>query len=141
MSTAARGAQRAFEEDNSSLLDSDVLRFVFDKTDTGKLTKSKLLEAAITKDDVRALAVLVDVGAIKNAAQREKAINFAMENQKTEALAWLMDYKNKTADLAAEAARAEARAAKADADAVKAEAEALMAEATRLTGLVGQDKS
>ena len=40
---------------------------------------------------------------------RDKAIKYAMDNGKTEVLAWLMDYKNKTADLAAEAARKEER--------------------------------
>ena len=101
--------QKSFEEKNSVLLDGSVLSFVLSQTDTSKLTKSKLMELAIMKDDVQAVAVLVEAGVIKSASQRDKAIQYAMDNKKTQALSWLMDYKNKTADLAAEAAKKEAK--------------------------------
>ena len=104
--------QKSFEEDKSSLLNADVLAFVFANTETGKLTKSKLLELTIDRQDVQAMEVLVNAGVFKTTAQRDKAIAYAMENKKTEALAWLMDYKNKTADLAAEAAKKEEKALK-----------------------------
>ena len=99
--------QKSFEAENSSLIDAEVVEFVFTNTDTSKLTKSKLMELAMERDDTRALAVLVNAGTIKNTAQREKAIKFAMDNKKTESLAWLLDYKNRTSDPIAEAAKEE----------------------------------
>ena len=102
--------QKLFEEKNSPLMEPELLRFIFSSTDTSKLTKSKLLELAADRDDTAAIAVLVEAGVLKNAAQREKIIQYAMDNKNTAVLAWLMDYKNRTADLAAEEARKEKKA-------------------------------
>jgi len=99
--------QKVFETENSPFLDAEVIRFVFTHTDTSKLTKSKLVESATDRDDVSAVEALVGAGVFKNTAQRDKAIRYAMDSKKTQVLAWLMDYKNKTADLAAEAAKKE----------------------------------
>ena len=100
---------KAFDEKKTSLLDATLIPFIFSRTDTSRLTKSKLLERATDQDDVQAVAALVNAGIFKTAAMRDKAIQYAMDNNKTEVLAWLMDYTNKTADLAAEEARKEER--------------------------------
>ena len=101
--------QKAFENNSKTFGDAQVLKCILELTDTTKLTKSKLLEAAVDKDSVEALDIMVSSGWLKTAAQREKLISYAAEQKKTAVLAWLIDYKNRTVDMAAEAAKKEAR--------------------------------
>ncbi len=55
------------------------------------------------------LAVCAKHGWLKNTATRDKLIAFSTEKGKTEATAWLLDFKNKNFDLAAERKRTEKR--------------------------------
>ena len=101
--------QRVFESGESSFLDAEVLKYLFEETYTGKITKSKVMEMIIDQEDLRALEVAVSVGMVKTPAQRENAIKYAADKKKNEVLAWLLDYKNRTVDLAAEEAEEEAK--------------------------------
>ena len=56
---------------------------------------------------VSTLSVLAGAGWLSQPAKRDALIAFAAEQNCTEALAWLLDYKNRTADFAAEAAAQE----------------------------------
>ena len=102
-------SQKIFENSKSIFTDPQVLKCLVELTDTGKLTKSKLLEAAVDKDSVEALDVMVSCGWMRTASQREKLITYASDRKKTAVLAWLMDYKNRTVDVAAEEAKKEAK--------------------------------
>ncbi len=86
-----------------------LLSFALDNIDFSKVNQKKALEAAVSKNGVSSLAKMADAGWISQPTKREKLIEFARENKKKEALAWLMDYKNRTADVAAEEAKAEAK--------------------------------
>ena len=57
--------------------------------------------------DVKALKAVMDSGVIKTTAQRDKAIAYATKNKINDVLAWLMDYKNRTADVVDEVAKEE----------------------------------
>ena len=99
--------QSVYESEKTSMLNADVLRCLFAEADTSKIKKSKVLEMVIDKNDVKALEVIIEAGVIKTTAQREKAIAYATKQKKNDVLAWLMDYKNRTADIAAEEAKEE----------------------------------
>ena len=76
--------------------------------DCSKVNQKKALESAVSNNRVAALAQMAEAGWINQTAKREKLIALARDNNKHEALAWLLDYKNRTADVAAEEAKEEA---------------------------------
>ena len=97
----------AFREQNSAFYSPDVLKLVFENCDTSKLNKKKLLENVIASDNVEALAFLAEQGCIKTPKIRDALIQKVSDNGNHNVLAWLLEYKNRTADFAAEAAAAE----------------------------------
>lgn len=80
--------------------DANVLRVLISQIDTTQLSHIKILKEIILSEDVEALSA-ASVW-IKTPAQRDELINFASTKKKATTLAWLMDYKNRTADVAAE---------------------------------------
>lgn len=95
--------QQSFDGDNNPFWNANVFQYVIENADTSKLTKSKLLEGAVSRNAISVLEIMINAGWLKGAAKRDKLIDFARENKCTEALAWLMDYKNRTADFEKEA--------------------------------------
>ena len=83
------------------------LSFALENTDFSRVNRKKALEAAVINDEIASLAKMADAGWLAVPAKRESLISFAMENRKNDALSWLMDFKNRTADLAAEQAKEE----------------------------------
>lgn len=101
--------QKFFEAANKSFADNHVLSFIAKKTDVSKLKKNALLEIAVTNDAVDALAAMEELGWIKTSKIREELIEQASKDNKTVALAWLMNFKNRTADTKAEREKEEAK--------------------------------
>ena len=52
---------------------------------------------------------MAQAGWLSTTTKREKLIEFARTNKKTDMLAWLMDFKNRTVDVQAETAKEEAK--------------------------------
>lgn len=74
--------------------------------------KAHLLTQAVSDDNVQLFAFCEKQGVKLQPALRDELIELATANRQTETLAWLLDYKNRTADLikeAAERARAESQ--------------------------------
>jgi hypothetical protein len=78
------------------------LAFVLQNADIPKVNQKKALERAVTEGYFLCLSIMAESGWLAQAAKRENLIEFARSNQKTEALAWLLDFKNRTVDIAAE---------------------------------------
>ena len=89
--------------------DDAVLSRIIRLTDTSRLTKSTLLNGAIEHNCIETLTAMETAGWLKNPVVRDKLIDYAQQNRYREALAWLLDFKNRTADLAAEEAAREKR--------------------------------
>ena len=96
-----------FTKEPTPFLDEQVIKFVLERTNTEKLNRRNLLELSVKSDAAGALAVSEELGWLKTSVQRDKLIDLAISENKTQALAWLLDYKNRTSDIAAEAARRE----------------------------------
>ena len=75
--------------------------------DTKRVKKTDEMRRFIDKNQVEYLAVFAENGCLKNSATRDKLIQYASENNKTESTAWLLDYKNRTSDPEKEKKRAE----------------------------------
>lgn len=78
--------------------------------DTKFINRIQEMQYCIKNDHIGHLAVYAEHGWLKLPATRDKMIQYASDNNKTEILAWLLDFKNRTADLAAERKRAEKKA-------------------------------
>ena len=85
------------------------LSFALQHMDSSAVDRRKALESVISRDQAAALAVMADSGWLGEKSLREGMIKYARDNKYNEALAWLMDFKSRTVDTAAEAAEEEAR--------------------------------
>ena len=95
-------SQSVFESDRSSMFCSDVLKLVFSETDTSKLNKTQIIKKVIERSRVDELEALASAGLLKTKQHREIAISYATEQKKNDMIAWLMDFKNRTVDIATE---------------------------------------
>ncbi len=85
------------------------LRYALEKVNISKINQKKLMELAVAKGFIASLETMVRFGWLEHTAKREALIEFARVNNSAEALAWLMDFKNRTVDVQAEAAKEEAK--------------------------------
>lgn len=90
--------------------DKEVFACLFECYDLKKLNKTRTLKEIIDKGNVELLSLCVENGWLKMPRKRDEMIQYASEKGKTECAAWLLDFKNRTADLAAERAKAEKKA-------------------------------
>lgn len=75
-----------------------------------RMNKGRLMKMFIDLDNVSCLEICADNGWLKQPKKRDEMIEYATDNDKTECVAFLLDFKNRTADLAAEHERAEKKA-------------------------------
>lgn len=85
------------------------LNFVLERFDQKKMNKGWLMKRFIEEDETALLEVVSKHGWLKMPKKRDEMIKYASDKCKTEALAFLLDFKNRTADLAKEQAAAEKR--------------------------------
>lgn len=72
-----------------------------------KMNKNKIIRSLIDEDALDALPAIEKEGWLNVPKKRDEMIEYASQNNKTESLAWLLDFKNRTADFAAEQKMAE----------------------------------
>lgn len=99
-------SQKLFDELNWN---DASLAFALENVDYSKVNKKKALEAAVSKNAISSLSIMAEKGWLAQKTKRENIIAFAGENNHREALAWLLDFKNRTVDIAAEAAKEDAK--------------------------------
>lgn len=92
--------------------DSAALAFAVEHMDLSRVEKNKekrqlALQKAILLECVPALSHMVEQGWHKKPEQLLEWIQFATDHQKPETTAWLIEYRNRTVDVAAEAIKAE----------------------------------
>lgn len=87
------------------ILSPESFEFVLDNF-TG-LNQMNTMKMLVDEESVSCLAIAADYGWLKLPRKRDELIQYASDNGKTESLAWLLDFKNRTADLASEREKAE----------------------------------
>ncbi len=80
---------------------------VLDCFDNRKIQKKKVWTFIIENDNVALMAIAAEHGWLKMTKKRDELIEQASRQSKAECLAWLLDFKKKTADVAKEQERAE----------------------------------
>lgn len=81
--------------------------FFFERFEMDKLNKMNILRGMIDSGSTAALALAEKSGWLNSIKRRDELIAHAQKTGSVECTAWLLDFKNRTADLAAERARAE----------------------------------
>ena len=85
----------------------ELLPFFLEHFNQSKMNKTKLMKRMIEDENTACLAVAASAGWLKTPRKRDEMIQYAMGSQKQECTAYLLEYKNRTADFAAEADKAE----------------------------------
>ena len=87
---------------------TDCLEFIIEHC-TG-FNKNTMLKAIIHNEAISCLAITEERGWLDHPKRRDYVIKYALDNEKNESLAWLLDFKNRTADFNAEQKAAEKEA-------------------------------
>ena len=82
-------------------------QFILDHFNQKKMNKAKLMKGAIDRNSVPCLEICSKAGWLDMPRKRDEMIKYASECGRTECSAWLLDFKNRTADFAAERKKAE----------------------------------
>lgn len=101
--------QKIYKAISDKLYYPDNLRFYLKKFDNPTPNITEIMRSAIDNDFPEGLAFAESVGWLKQPKKRDEMIQYAAERKSVECTAWLLDFKNRTADLAAEQAKAEKR--------------------------------
>lgn len=88
----------------------EFFRFILENFNQKKMNKTQLMKGAIDQNSPQCLEMCAENGWLKMPRKRDEMIQYASDNDKTECTAWLLDFKNRTADLAAEREKAEKKA-------------------------------
>lgn len=86
-----------------------VFECILDHFNQKRLNQKKTMQEIISLDKPELLAICEKNGWLKMPKKRDELIQFAADNNKTESTAWLLDFKNRTADIKAEREKAEKR--------------------------------
>lgn len=87
---------------------AEAFEFFLDNFKLDKLNKTQIVRDLIDIGAVGALTKVEKTGWLKDPKRREEMITYAQsKSDRVECVAWLLDFKNRTADLAAERAKAE----------------------------------
>lgn len=83
------------------------LDFVLERFDQKKMNKGWLMKRFIDENKTALLEVAAKHGWLKMPKKRDEMIKYASDKGRTESLAWLLEFKNRTADLVKERELAE----------------------------------
>lgn len=97
------------EYDRYLLLEPEVFGRIIESFDHRQMNKMKIMKYAVDRDSVKCLALCAQNGWIDQPARRDELTAYAADNKKTECTAWLLNFKERNFDLAAERAKAEKR--------------------------------
>lgn len=103
------------------ILSPDIFKFLIDNF-TG-MNQMKVMKILVDKEDTACLAVAAEEGWLRFPRKRDELILYASDNGRIESTAWLLEFRNRTADLASEQEKAEKKAERelnADPDSVTA---------------------
>ena len=89
------------------LYEPEFFQFILKHFNQKKMNKKQLMEGAIDRGNVPCLVICAENGWLDMPRKRDQMIQYATDQGQTECAAWLLEYKNRTADFAAEREKAE----------------------------------
>lgn len=100
------------EQHISEFHNEESIRLLISSSDSKFFRKGDYVAAAIQAGDLQRVVTLAECDWFKNRKLRDEAIKYALDNNQVEIAAWLLDYKNRTADLELERKLDEQRTAR-----------------------------
>ena len=89
------------------LYNPEFFRFILTHFNKKKMNKAKIMKGAIDQNNVVCLEICAENSWLDMPRKRDEMIKYASEHDRTEASAWLLDFKNRTANFALEREKAE----------------------------------
>ena len=91
----------------TALLNEENLEIYMESFERAVVVKSELMETAVDQERAGCLKYAAEHGWLKLPKKRDELIEYAHKQGRTECVAFLLDFKNRTADLKAEQAKAD----------------------------------
>lgn len=91
-----------FEYKAKTFVSPEIFPFFLEHFDRNKMNQSNIIKKIIDNDQVKSLPVVEKTGWLKLPKKRDEMIEYASAKDRPEAAAWLLDYKNRTANLVKE---------------------------------------
>lgn len=85
----------------------EFFKFILKNFNQKKMNKTQLMKGAIDENSAECLKICADNGWLNIPRKRDEMIKYASDIEKTECTAFLLDFKNRTADLKTEQEKAE----------------------------------
>ncbi|MDE6030580.1 MAG: leucine-rich repeat domain-containing protein, partial [Oscillospiraceae bacterium] len=105
-----RGNMTFYNSYIGNLLSGESFEFILENFDRTGMNQMKILKMLVDKQAISCLEIAERYGWLKYPKKRDELIRYAADNGRVEAAAWLLEFKNRTADLAAEREKAEKKA-------------------------------
>ena len=105
-----RGNMTFYSTYIANVLSTESFEFILKNFDRTGMNQMKLMKKLVDKGAVDCLAIAAREGWLKYPKKRDELIQYAADSGKAESAAWLLEFKNRTADLAAEREKAEKKA-------------------------------
>lgn len=104
-----RLTEKTFDSIQNRFHDFSIFEFFLAHFRREKMQPAKIMRCVIDRNLVEAMPLIEREGWLGTPRKREEMIAYAAEQERTELLAWLLDFKNRTADFAAEQEKADKR--------------------------------
>lgn len=99
---------KVYDVTKKRFVNSEILGFFRDNFKTEKLNKTDVIRSLIDYNAVDSMSIIEKLGWLDDPKRRDEMIEYAQNQQdRVECVAWLLDFKNRTADFAAEREKAE----------------------------------
>lgn len=102
-----RFTEKTFDSIQDRFHDFSIFEFFLEHFRREKMQPAKIMRCVIDRNLVEAMPLIEREGWLGTPRKREEMIAYAAEQERTELLAWLLDFKNRTADFAAEQEKAD----------------------------------
>lgn len=102
-----RLTEKTFDSIQDRFHDISIFEFFLAHFRREKMQPAKIMRCVIDRNLVEAMPLIEREGWLGTPRKREEMIAYAAEQERTELLAWLLDFKNRTADFAAEQEKAD----------------------------------
>ncbi len=104
-----RLTEKTFDSIQNRFHDISIFEFFLEHFRREKMQPAKIMRCVIDRNLVEAMPLIEREGWLGTPRKREEMIAYTAEQERTELLAWLLDFKNRTADFAAEQEKADKR--------------------------------
>ena len=102
---------KVYDKTKTLFTNADIMDFFRANFKTNKLNKTQMIRDLIDVNAVNSLPIAERLGWLDDIRRRDEMITYAQQaKDRVECVAWLLDFKNRTADFAAEREKAEKKA-------------------------------